>query len=122
MKRFVLVRKHDVSGVSGTGIVAQGVEFDDRRVVLHWFGKYPTTTVHLDIHSVESIHGHGGYTKVAWLDDNEDYIRRLAIATSGLGPVWLGGFVAGPGNTAGDPDPEAGQIPGQMTFDLDVCA
>jgi hypothetical protein len=36
MKRFRLVRDRDVSGVSGTGIVAEGTMFSDGTCVLRW--------------------------------------------------------------------------------------
>lgn len=44
-RRFRLIRHHDVSGVSGTGPVAEGVQFTDGAVALRWYGDYPTTTV-----------------------------------------------------------------------------
>jgi hypothetical protein len=71
-RRFVLVRTEDVSGVSGTGIVAHGVEFPDGTVALRWTGAYATTVVHDSIASVIAIHGHGGRTRVQWLDSAKE--------------------------------------------------
>ncbi len=72
MRRFRLVRDEDVSGVSGTGVVAQGVEFDDGTVVMRWLSALPTTVVHdRGIESVVGIHGHEGRTRVEWLDWQE---------------------------------------------------
>jgi hypothetical protein len=34
MRLFLLIRNEDVSGVSGTGIVAEGVEFSDGTVAM----------------------------------------------------------------------------------------
>lgn len=73
MRRFQLHRHEDVSGVSGTGVVAQGVEFDDGTVVVRWLlrpgaGTRPTTVVHEDIANVEALHGHGGATDIVWID------------------------------------------------------
>lgn len=34
MRTFLLVRTYDVSGVSGTGIAAEGIEFTDGAVAL----------------------------------------------------------------------------------------
>jgi hypothetical protein len=62
------MRYEDVSGVSGTGPVAEGVQFTDGSVALRWYGDYPTTTVWDGIDSVIAIHGHGGATEVEWLD------------------------------------------------------
>ena len=67
-RRFRLIRHHDVSGVSGTGPVAEGVQFTDGAVALRWYGDYPTTTVWDAIESVIAIHGHQGATEVEWLD------------------------------------------------------
>ena len=69
-RRFELHRDHDVSGVSGVGIVADGVEFPDGVVALRWRGEWPTSVVFHDrgAEAVEKIHGHGGHTRIVWLD------------------------------------------------------
>lgn len=66
MRVFRLQRDDDVSGVSGTGVVAQGVEFDDKTVVMRWLSDTATTTLYDSIRHVEKIHGHGGRTRVIW--------------------------------------------------------
>lgn len=73
MIRFVLVRDEDVSGISGTGVVAEGVTFDDGTAVLRWRGQWPTSVVFHDrgLDAVREIHGHGGKTRVVTLDDPE---------------------------------------------------
>jgi hypothetical protein len=38
-KLFKMIRKHDTSGVSGTGHVLTGVIFDDGSVVVRWHSK-----------------------------------------------------------------------------------
>lgn len=71
-RRFVLERDEDVTGVSGTGIVAQGVWWPDGDVVaLRWTSAWPTSVVFHDkgIESVEAIHGHNGATRIVWLDE-----------------------------------------------------
>ena len=70
MRRFVLQRKVDISGVSGTGIVAEGVEFSDGSVVLRWISNNPTSVVFHDngLESVEAIHGHQGSTIIHFID------------------------------------------------------
>jgi hypothetical protein len=67
-KPFALVRDTDVSGVSGTGIVANGILWPDGQAVIHWTGSaYPTTTPHPGgMESVLAVHGHGGATRVIW--------------------------------------------------------
>jgi hypothetical protein len=67
MRTFVLQRKSDPSGVSGIGIVAEGVEFTDGKVALRWIaGDYRSTVIWDDMASVEVIHGHHGATRVQW--------------------------------------------------------
>ena len=72
MRLFQLVRDEDVTGVSGTGVIAEGVEFSGGVVVLQWLTKWPTSVVFHDrgIESVEAIHGHGGATRIEWVGAN----------------------------------------------------
>lgn len=65
---FRLERDVDVSGVSGTGVVAWGVCWPDGTAVVRWISDTPTTAVHDSMKSVEAIHGHGGHTRVVWAD------------------------------------------------------
>lgn len=70
MRTFVLERDVDVSGVSGEGVVAEGIEFSDGTVALRWTSDWPTSVVFHDrgMESVEAIHGHGGATRIVWTD------------------------------------------------------
>lgn len=68
MRNFKLVRKEDVSGVSGTGVVAEGVVWTGGRVHLHWLGTHQTFEQLDNIQEVEEIHGHGGRTYVEWTE------------------------------------------------------
>lgn len=68
MKLFNLIRVEDESGVSGTGNVAQGVEFDDKTCVMRWLTKISSTAVYDNIESLIAIHGHGGKTKVLYVE------------------------------------------------------
>lgn len=45
VRRFQLHRDQDITGVSGTGIVADGVLFADRSVAIRWRGEHPSTVV-----------------------------------------------------------------------------
>lgn len=65
MRTFWMIRDEDVTGVSGTGVVAQGVEFDDGTVCLRWtVGEHRSTVLWPSIASVEAIHGHDGKTTI----------------------------------------------------------
>src|SRR5690242_908195 len=65
---FVLHRYEDKSGVSGTGMVAEGVEWSDGWVALHWPGEHPSTATWKDIRGVEAVHGHNGLTVVEYAE------------------------------------------------------
>jgi hypothetical protein len=67
MRLFHLVRDVDVSGVSGEGIVAEGVELSDGTAVMRWFGELTCTAVYKNIDSLLQIHGHEGSTNVEWI-------------------------------------------------------
>lgn len=62
MRRFHLVREEDETGISGTGVVAEGVVFSDGRVALRWVAhEHTRSTVLWDaVEDVLTIHGHGG--------------------------------------------------------------
>ena len=83
-RRFELHRDTDVSGVSGTGVVADGVEFPDQLTVrfddgqhltlpagwvrLTWRGESSSTALWPSVGDVEKVHGHNGATRVVWVD------------------------------------------------------
>jgi len=67
MRMFELVRHHDVSGVSGTGIVAEGVVWTDGAVALRWYGEHPSTAVWSSLDDLLAVHGHAGETWVHWV-------------------------------------------------------
>lgn len=70
VRRFALMRHEDTTGISGVGLVAEGVEFSDGSVCVRWRTEWPTSVVFHDrgIESVLALHGHGGATEVVWLD------------------------------------------------------
>jgi hypothetical protein len=69
LRRFQLHRDQDASGVSGVGIVAEGVEFTNGMCALTWLTPTPCVNVYLSIKVVEHVHGHEGKTRVVFLDD-----------------------------------------------------
>lgn len=68
MRRFNLVRNQDETGVSGTGTVAQGIEFDDGTCAMRWLTAYSSTALYNNIVELDKIHGHGGKTVIEWID------------------------------------------------------
>lgn len=69
MRRFQLIRSEDVSGCSGTGVVAEGVEFSDGTVVIRWVIEPCGTTVRDCMAHLEHIEGHQGRTVPRFLDE-----------------------------------------------------
>lgn len=79
-RRFELVRTDDVSGTSGTGVVAVGVAYPDGAVHMQWrnndnesletrsngcsFKPAPD-----GVESTVEIHGHEGRTELRWIDE-----------------------------------------------------
>lgn len=68
-RRFWLVRHQDVSGVSGTGIVAEGIVWSSGQVALHWPGLPTCTSTWAALDDLLAVHGHGGWTTVEWIDN-----------------------------------------------------
>lgn len=63
MRKFYLLRTEDVSGISGTGVVAEGVIFDNGLGALTWLSDEPLVTAFVrGIRGVRNIHSHHGKT------------------------------------------------------------
>lgn len=70
MRRFYLQRDEDASGVSGTGVVAEGVEFTDGTCAMRWRTATTSTAVYGSAQDVVTVHGHEGRTRLVWLDEH----------------------------------------------------
>lgn len=64
---FQLHRDDDETGVSGTGVVAEGVEFTSGQVCLTWISPHRCVNVYESIRTVEELHGHEGKTRIVFL-------------------------------------------------------
>lgn len=68
-RRFVLQRHEDLSGSSGTGIVAEGTQYSNGKTVLSWTSRgIRSVGVYDSVHEMEALHGHEGRTVVVWID------------------------------------------------------
>jgi hypothetical protein len=92
---FELVRHTDVSGVSGTGVVAEGIEYEDGGIALRWKGEWPATAVWPNMESLLAIHGHDGKTSVRYLDGRGALGRVLSGIAAGIEFVTLTDCTAG---------------------------
>lgn len=69
LRRLLLLRHRDPTGVSGVGVVAEGVQFSDGSAALRWHGEHATTSVYdSGVEAILAIHGHGGATEVVYTD------------------------------------------------------
>jgi len=66
MKKFWLKRIEDFSGISGTGIVAEGVIFSNGKAILSWLTMGGSIAIYDSIEQIEKIHGHEGKTKIIY--------------------------------------------------------
>ncbi|MFD0408608.1 hypothetical protein [Kitasatospora sp. NPDC127116] len=80
---FILRRHTDVTGVSGTGIVADGVLFPaagKSRAVVRWRGDRGSTVVWDHLGHVKDIHGHDGATTIELVPVDELIAALKAVA------------------------------------------
>lgn len=87
-RRFVLVRAEDMSGVSGTGIVAEGIAFSTGKVALAWIRPPFAIGIFESVFDLMAVHGHQGKTKVRWVDQEErdaDHSQKLSVAWMSFG-------------------------------------
>ncbi|MGW4239251.1 hypothetical protein ACWEJP_20930 [Streptomyces sp. NPDC004749] len=65
---FTLERDRDVTGVSGTGTVADGVVWPDGTAVIRWRGESPSTVAWASLADAVAVHCHGGATRIVWAE------------------------------------------------------
>jgi len=63
-----LQRNEDVTGISGTGMVAEGVMWSDGVCAMRWVSDHRSTAIYHDLADILAIHGHDGSTKLIWID------------------------------------------------------
>ena len=85
MRLFELHRDVDSSGVSGTGVVAQGVEFDSGQCAMTWLTEWNSVAVYPDIATLEAIHGHNGNTRVVFVEG--PVVERYVVVAGKKVPV-----------------------------------
>ena len=68
MRRFYLRRDTDESGVSGQGIVAEGVELSSGKVILTFRSHLGSVQILDRVKVRKSTSDHKGATKIVWID------------------------------------------------------
>lgn len=83
-RRFYLQRHVDITGTSGTGRVADGVQWPDGTVSIRWAGDRPSVVFWDGIDDAEWVHGHAGATRIVWLDDAKAPDHHVYLSTGCL--------------------------------------
>lgn len=78
MKTFYLLRHEDLHGHAGTGVVAEGVIFDDGGAVMTWLTKWKTVTTFENILAVDELHSHAGRTEVV-IEGNRKNVKKFEL-------------------------------------------
>ena len=87
IRRFYGLRHVDVSGVSGTGTVFEGVMFSDGRCAIRFVSPTGSTNIFDSIEAVKAVHGHAGMTDIVFIDvDPNPTIMTIEISTTTLSP------------------------------------
>jgi hypothetical protein len=68
VKRFELVRHEDITGVTGTGVVAEGVQWSNGQVTVCWRGEHSSIVIWPSMEDAMAIHGYDGATEAVWRD------------------------------------------------------
>ena len=80
-RRFQLHRKDDETGVSGTGVVAEGIQFSNNECVLVWLSKRSSIGIYTHLADIDHIHGHEGKTRIVWIDDEPEVVTKEVVET-----------------------------------------
>jgi hypothetical protein len=94
----------DVSGVSGEGVVADGMMFDDPWSVdlpdgrqakyspgwclVRWRGERASTSLWRSVDDLAAIHGHGGATRIVWSGRVQSLDGRELCESGRVAPPW----------------------------------
>lgn len=71
LQPFYLLRKEDETGISGTGIVAIGVQLPSGHCVIEWTTFCSSINIYRSLSDVIEVHGHHGKTEVVMGEPDE---------------------------------------------------
>lgn len=69
LRKFCLERLEDVSGKSGTGVVAVGAMLPSGLCFMEWCTPIKSVGIYHSIAELEALHGHEGRTLVKWVGE-----------------------------------------------------
>lgn len=76
-RRGLIIRKVDVTGISGLGVIAEFCVFSDNFTLIRWLGGPPQNQPKHEVYDNPGIDpfiqisGHNGNTDIVWLDEEE---------------------------------------------------
>lgn len=80
MRRFYLYRKEDPTGISGTGIIAEGVCFSDWSCHISWLTTHKSEGRYPNPDEMMKIHGHDGATDIFWVDEEPSTLNDVVLS------------------------------------------
>jgi len=87
MKRFYLVRYEDESGVSGVGVIAEGILFSNWMCILNWLTEHRSQGIYRNPDEMMAIHGHDGRTVLVFVDDVPCTPNAIALPAKPPNPI-----------------------------------
>lgn len=88
IRRFYGLRHEDASGVSGLGIVFEGVTWSDGKCAIRFISPTGSTNIFDSIEAVKAVHGHAGMTDIVFMDpDPNPTITTEHVAEKEAEPV-----------------------------------
>ncbi len=100
MRRFMMLRRVDETGVSGTGHIADGVVFEDGTVVVRWRTSTPGTTNFASLDHAKAVHGHDGKTVFEFHDWEPPIMWLCCMCFSDMDPPLNHCYQCGAGGSA----------------------
>jgi hypothetical protein len=89
-RRFPLRRQIDMTGISGEGDAADGVQWSDGTVALRWRARWPDTTVwEHGMPALVTVHGHAGTTTDSPAAPKTGAPTRVPPHSRQVGAPWL---------------------------------
>ena len=68
MRRFALIRINDLLGITGVGTIAEGIEFSNGSVIVHWLKEPKSIVVWNNMNDMKTINCHNGTSIVHYID------------------------------------------------------
>lgn len=84
---FELYRHTDVTGLSGTGVVAHGTQWPDGTVSLRWAGEWPSFSNWTDLETLLAVHGHQGATEAHFITGPDRVCRACGCSDDDACPT-----------------------------------